>query len=29
MMVLLGKPTIREVILFPALRPRDGDGAPA
>ena len=27
MMVLLGKPTIREVILFPALRPRDGDGA--
>ena len=29
MMVLLGKPTIREVILFPALRPRDGDGVPA
>jgi lysyl-tRNA synthetase class 2 len=29
MMVLLAKPTIREVILFPALRPRDGDGAPA
>jgi len=27
MMVLLAKPTIREVILFPALRPRDGDDA--
>jgi lysyl-tRNA synthetase class 2 len=26
MMLLLGKPTIREVILFPLLRERQSDG---